>query len=71
MFYGAAKFNGDVSKWDVSSVTDMSVSYQSLQYLIIKYFQMIFNTVYALLILTHISCFIIVSICLKAHHSLD
>ena len=27
MFEEATKFNGDVSDWDVSSVTDMSVSF--------------------------------------------
>ena len=31
MFYKATKFNGDVSNWDVSSVTDMDVSYQPSQ----------------------------------------
>jgi surface protein len=27
MFYGAASFNGDVSRWDVSNVTDMSIMF--------------------------------------------
>ena len=34
MFYGAAMLNGDVSKWDVSSVIDMGVSHQSSRYLL-------------------------------------
>ena len=32
--YTSVKFNSDVSKWDVSSVTNMGVSYQSSQYLL-------------------------------------
>ena len=34
MFYGATNFNGDVSNWDVSNVTDMSGMFEWQQTLI-------------------------------------
>jgi len=35
MFGGATKFNGEVSDWDVSSVTDMEVSFHFSQNLLV------------------------------------
>ena len=58
-FLKTYSINADLSSWDVSSVTTMQVSCYSskiffiiMSNIIIKYFQMIFNTVYALSILT-------------------
>ena len=65
--FNEAHFNSDISGWDVSSVELMQVSCYSSQYflynikhIIIKYFQIIFNTVFFLLILTYILYFITV-----------
>ena len=58
-FLKTSSINADLSSWDVSSVKTMQVSCYSskiffiiMSNIIIKYFQMIFNTVYALSILT-------------------
>ena len=50
MFSEANSFDSDMSGWSVSSAIDLRISCYSSYY----YFQIIYNTVYALSILTYI-----------------